>query len=111
PDVTGETFNILDDDLPTVSGVLAAYRRFGRKIRAVWLPQSAIGPLSSVYEWYHHHSKGQLPGIITRYRTETFWKPLRFSNRKAKTRLAWTPHVPMADALEQAIRAPLTAAP
>ena len=64
PDVAGETFNILDDDLPTVSGVLSAYRRYGHRLRAVWLPQSAIGPLSSLYGWYHNYSQGQLPGII-----------------------------------------------
>jgi nucleoside-diphosphate-sugar epimerase len=107
PDVIGEAFNILDDDLPSVSGLLSAYRQHGQRLRSVYLPQSAIGPLSSLYEWYHHHSKGQLPGIITRYRTDTFWKPLRFSNLKAKTRLAWHPRVPMAEALERTIRAPL----
>lgn len=106
PGVTGETFSILDDNLPSVREVLAAYRRHGRRLRAIWLPQSAIAPLSSLYEWYHHYSNGQLPGVITRYRTDTFWKPLRFSNAKAKARLAWAPHVPMADALEKAIRAP-----
>lgn len=110
PDIIGETFNILDDDLPSVSGVLAAYKRHGRRLRSVWLPQAAIGPLSSLYEWYHRYSQGQLPGIITRYRTDTFWKPLRFSNAKAKARLAWQPHVPMAEALEKAISAPLTGA-
>lgn len=107
PGVAGETFNILDDDLPSVRGVVAAYRRYGRRLRAIWLPQSAIGPLSSLYGWYHNYSQGQLPGIITRYRTETFWKPLIFSNSKAKARLAWTPKVPMEEALQSAIRAPL----
>ena len=101
--VRDEAINILDDDLPTVRGVLAAYRRLGRKKRTVWLPQFAIGPLSSVYEWYHRYSEGQLPGIITRYQTDAFWKPLRFSNRKAKDLLSWTPHVPMAQALERSI--------
>jgi nucleoside-diphosphate-sugar epimerase len=106
-DVIGETFNILDDDLPSVSGVISAYRRNGRGLRAIWLPQNAIGPLSSLYDWYHKYSKGQVPGVITRDRTETIWKPLRFANTKAKVRLAWTPHVPMAEALDKAIRAPL----
>lgn len=105
--IEGETFNVLDDDLPSVSGVLAAYRRHGRKRRAIWLPQSAIGPLSSLYEWYHRYSEGQVPDVISRYRTETFWKPLRFSNGKAKSRLAWRPHIPMTEALEKAIRSPM----
>lgn len=107
PEVIGETFNILDDDLPTVSDVLGAYKRHGQQLRSIWIPQSVIGPLSSAIEWYHRQTQGQRPGIITRYRTNALWKPLRFSNVKAKTLLAWTPHVPMAEALERAIRAPL----
>lgn len=109
--VVGETFNILDDDLPSVNGLLSAYRRYGRKLRSVWLPQSAIGPLSSIYEWYHNYSDGQLPNVISRYRTETFWKPLSYSNRKAKTLLEWSPHVAMKDALETAISSPLAETP
>lgn len=111
PDAIGETFNILDDDLPSVSEVLNAYRRCGQRLRTVWLPQSSIGPLSSIYEWYHHYSQGQLPGVITRYRTDSFWKPLRFSNAKAKSRLAWKPQVPMTEALERTIRAPAGTSP
>ena len=107
PNVIGETFNILDDDLPTVTSVLSAYRQCGGKLRAIWLPQWSIGPLSGLYEWYHKYSKGQLPGVITRHRTDTFWKPLKYSNAKAKASMAWQPHVPMAEALERAIRAPL----
>jgi nucleoside-diphosphate-sugar epimerase len=103
PDAAGETFNILDDDLPSVRDVLAAYSRHGHKVRSFWVPQGAIGPLSSLYEWYHHYSRGQLPGVVTRYRTDNFWKPLLFSNTKAKRLLAWTPHVPMAAALERTI--------
>lgn len=107
----GETFNILDDDLPTVGSLVSAHRRHGKKLRTVWIPQSAIGTLSSVYEWYHRYSKGQLPGVITRYRTDTFWKPLRFSNASARERMDWKPQVPMAEALEQTILAPLAEQP
>lgn len=106
PGIAGETFNILDDDLPSVKSVLSTYRRCRRKLRSFWIPQRAIGPLSSMYEAYYRYSKGQLPGVITRYRTDTFWKPLRFSNAKAKRRIGWTPHVPMQKALELAVSAP-----
>jgi nucleoside-diphosphate-sugar epimerase len=104
PGVTGEVFNILDDDLPSVVDVLRAYRRSGRRLKSVWLPQFAIGPLSGAYDRYHRYSQGQLPGVLSRYRADTFWKPMRFSNAKSKSRLGWNPHVPMAQALDQAIR-------
>lgn len=106
PGVTGETFNIIDDELPSVSAVLNAYRRCGKRLPTMWFPQAAIGPVSSLYEWYHRYSNGQVPGVLTRYRTDAFWKPLRFSNRNATTKLNWKPHVPMAEALERAITGP-----
>lgn len=106
PDVVGEAINILDDDLPTVRDVLAAYRRNGQRRRVVWCPQWAIGPASSIYEWYHRYSRGQLPGVISRYQTDAFWRPVRYSNRKAKQLLGWTPAVPMAEALRRAIASP-----
>lgn len=106
PAAIGEAINILDDDLPSVREVLQTYRRHGKGRRTIWCPQWAIGPASGVYEWYHHYSGGQLPGVITRYQTLAFWQPVRYSNRKAKQLLSWSPRVPMADALRQAILPP-----
>lgn len=103
PGLEGEIVNVLDDDLPSVRALLRAHRSSGSKLKSVWLPQSSIGPLSSLYEAYHKYSRGQLPGVLSRYRADTFWKPLRFSNSKAKSRLGWQPHVPMAEALRRTI--------
>src|SRR5690606_34333443 len=102
----GEAINILDDDLPTVRDVLRAYRKNGKRQKAIWFPQWAIGPASGLYEWYHRYSRGQLPGVVSRYQTRAFWQPIRYNNQKAKNLLSWSPRVPMADALRQAILAP-----
>lgn len=101
--IEGQAFNVLDDDLPTAKQVLAAYRQHRRKVRSVWLPQWSVRPLSRLYEGYHHWSKGQLPNVLTGYRTDAFWKPLQFPNDKAKASLQWKPAVPMAEALRRAI--------
>ena len=93
PGVEGQAFNILDSRLPTGREVLRMYRRAGRPVRSWWIPQVAIGPLSSVYQWYSRWSEGQLPPVITRYRTESMWKPLRFSNEKAKRDLQLEPQL------------------
>lgn len=93
PDVVGEAFNVLDDELPTGRQVLRMYRRAGRRVRSFWLPQCSIGPLSSLYEAYSRWSQGQLPPVITRYRSDSIWKPLRFTNAKARDRLRWQPHL------------------
>jgi len=101
--VVGQAFNILDDNLPTGKEVLQTYCRHGKKVRSVWLPQWTVKPMSRMYEGYHRWSQGQLPNVITTYRSEAFWKPLQFPNTKAKQSLHWQPSVPMAEALRRAI--------
>jgi nucleoside-diphosphate-sugar epimerase len=103
PGVVGEAFNILDDELPSTQQVLGMYRHAGRRVKSVWIPQCTIGPLSSLYERYSRWSQGQLPAVITRYRTESMWKPLRFTNAKAKQRLKWSPHLAFAEAFQRSI--------
>lgn len=93
PGIDGEAFNVLDDDLPNGRRVLRMYRHAGRPVRTLGIPQFAIGPLSSIYESYSRWSEGQLPPVITRYRSDSLWKPLRFTNAKARTRLRWQPHL------------------
>jgi nucleoside-diphosphate-sugar epimerase len=103
PGVTGEAFNVLDDELPSGKQVLGMYRHAGRQVKSVWIPQCTIGPLSSLYERYSRWSQGQLPAVITRYRTDSMWKPLRFTNAKAKQRLKWSPHLAFAEAFQRSI--------
>jgi nucleoside-diphosphate-sugar epimerase len=101
--IDGEAFNILDDGLPTGSQLVRKMRRAGKKVRSLWVPRPLIGPLSSVYEWYSRWSQGQLPGVITRYRSDSMWKKLKYSNEKAKTQLGWRPHVTFDEAFERSL--------
>lgn len=104
-EATGETINILDDDLPTASGLVRMVRRLGRPVRRVWVPGPAVPALCGLYHWYSRVSGGQLPPVLTAYRARSMWKPVRYSNRRAKTMLGWTPRVPMAEAIERTVRA------
>ena len=101
--VDGEAFNILADGLPTGSQLLRKLRRSGQGVRALWVPRPMIGPLSSVYEWYSRWSQGQLPGVITRYRSDSMWKKLKYTNAKAKVKLGWQPQVTFDEAFERSI--------
>jgi nucleoside-diphosphate-sugar epimerase len=103
PGIVGEAFNVLDDELPSGKRVLGMYRRARRPVKSVWIPQCAIGPLSSLYERYSCWSEGQLPAVITRYRTDSMWKPLQFTNAKARQRLNWSPHLSFAEAFQRSI--------
>lgn len=102
--VVGEAFNVLDDDLPTASQLVRRLARSNRKPRSLWVPGACIGPLSGLYEWYHRYSRGQVPGVITRYRSSALWKPLRYSNAKAKGELGWRPQVSFDEAFERSVQ-------
>lgn len=101
--INGEVFNVVDDDLPTARELVRRCRRAGRPVRSLWVPRPLIQPLCGLYEWYHHWSEGQLPGVITRYRSDAMWKPLRYSNQKAKTLLHWRPEVPFDEAFHRSL--------
>jgi nucleoside-diphosphate-sugar epimerase len=103
PGIDGEALNIVDDDLPTAAQLVRRLARRRRKPRSVWVPGACIGPLSGLYEWYHWYSQGQVPGVITRYRSAALWKPLRYSNAKARRLLGWRPAVSFDEAFERSL--------
>lgn len=106
PGIEGEVFNVLDDGLPSGSQLLRMYRKAGQRGRSVWLPRPLIGPASSVYEWYSRWSGGQLPAVITRYKSDSMWKRVRYTNQKAKERLQWTPPVSFDEAFRRTVQHP-----
>ena len=101
--IDGEAFNVLDDGLPTGSQLLRKLRHAGQGVRSLWVPRPMIGPLSSVYDWYSRWSQGQLPGVITRYRSDSMWKKLRYTNEKAKAQLGWSPLVTFDEAFARSL--------
>jgi nucleoside-diphosphate-sugar epimerase len=101
PGVEGEAFNIIDDDPPTARELLRKYRSAVRPVRGVTIPNWAIAPLSALCEWYHRHSRGQLPAVLTRYKSRAMWLPLRYDNSKAKAVLGWAPQTDFTTGLGQ----------
>jgi nucleoside-diphosphate-sugar epimerase len=103
PDVEGQAFNVVDDDPITGGELLRRYRAAVGGLRWLTVPGWAIGPLSGLCEWYHRRSNGQLPAVLTRYRSRAMWRPLRTSNARARLRLGWSPAVPFVEGLEQTL--------
>jgi nucleoside-diphosphate-sugar epimerase len=103
PGVEGESFNVVDDAPPTGSELLAEYRRSGQRLRVVRVPGPAIGPLSRLCQWYHRWSRGQLPDVLTPYKSAAQWKPLHYSNAKAKAVLGWAPRVGFGEGLRRTL--------
>jgi nucleoside-diphosphate-sugar epimerase len=101
PGIDGQAFNVVDDDPPSVNALVRRYRRQIGRLRVIPIPSWAIGPLSRTSEWYHSYSKGQLPAILSRYRSDAQWKRLVFSNEKARRELGWRPTVTFEQGLDR----------
>ena len=101
--IDGQVFNVVDDDLPTGRQVLRNYRKAGLKLRVVGIPQFAINWLARFNERYSRRTEQQIPAGLTRYRVQTMWKPLRYSNDRAKQQLGWHPTTSFNEALERTL--------
>ena len=110
-DIEGQAFNIIDDDPPTVNALVRRYKREIGRLRVVPIPLWAIGTVSGLFEWYNKYSNGQLPAVLTRYKSAAMWKRLRFANEKAKRALGWTPSTTFEQGLRRtadSLRTPTT---
>jgi nucleoside-diphosphate-sugar epimerase len=99
PNVEGEIFNVVDDDLPTSSSFLRGYKRHVHRFWSLRLPYPATYALCALWEWYAHRSQGQLPAVFNRRMCSFAWKGHRYGNAKAKAKLGWRCRVAMQEAL------------
>jgi nucleoside-diphosphate-sugar epimerase len=97
--VDGEIFNVVDDDLPTSSAFLRAYKKNVRCFKSIWIPQVVSYFLCLLWEKYSEWSEGQLPPAFNRRVWHVYWKKTRYTNEKVKIRLGWEPKVSMSEAL------------
>lgn len=96
----GEVYNVVDDDLPTCGAYLREYTRRVKRMITVPTPYVVSAALARVVTAYHRYSKGQLPAILTPYRTAASWKGNRFENAKIKG-LGWSPRVSTAEGMDR----------
>jgi nucleoside-diphosphate-sugar epimerase len=92
PRAAGETYNVVDDDLPTCDAYLQAYKKQVRPMRSVPVPYPVLALLSRGLERYHAWSHGQLPAIFTPYKSASTWGGNRFDNSKLKA-VGWRPRI------------------
>lgn len=100
PGIEGETFNVVDDDLPTSRAFLRGYRRRTGRFLAIPVPYYAAYAACALWEGFSRRSKGQLPPAFNRRRCAAEWKGNRYTNAKLKEKLGWMPRVPMQVAME-----------
>jgi nucleoside-diphosphate-sugar epimerase len=100
----GQIYNVHDDDLPTCSRYLRAYKKSVRNIRSISLPYFALRVLSKGLERYSKYSKGQLPPVFTPYKVASLWAGNRFDNSKLRS-IGWKQLVPTAEGLRRSFAA------
>ncbi len=89
----GDAYNVLDDELMTCDEYLRRYEREVERLRVLKMPFPIAMALSAGVAFYHRYSQGQLPAILTPYKTKTSWKGNRFTNAKLRG-LGFAPIVP-----------------
>ena len=97
----GSVFSVVDDDLPTCSAYLQAYRKQVEPLRCIPLPYPLFMLASRMLVWYHRRSKGQLPALFTPYVVASMYKPLRYSNQALRG-IGWVPRVATSEGLKRA---------
>ncbi|HEV7501827.1 MAG TPA: NAD-dependent epimerase/dehydratase family protein [Vicinamibacteria bacterium] len=93
PGAVGNTYNLVDDELPTSEAFLAHYRKEVAPLRVLSVPYFAAVAISFLAERYHIRSRGQLPAVFTPYKTRTTWGGNTFSNERIKS-IGWRQLIP-----------------
>lgn len=99
--VDGETFNVVDDDLPSSRQFLRLYKKNAKHFKSIYIPHGISYALCYLWEKYSQWSERQLPPVFNRRRWHTDWKKTRYSNEKLKARLGWMPRVPTAEGMRR----------
>lgn len=100
----GETFNIVDSDKIRVWRYVREFKRVTKRGGVLLPVPYYLGYLGAVFASNISHflfgKKGKLPSLLTPRRFESQFKPIRFSSRKLRERLAWSPPLSFDEALK-----------
>jgi nucleoside-diphosphate-sugar epimerase len=106
--VDGEVINIVDDNLPTqehYANLVASRMDTPPTVALPWpLVKAAAGVLKKGNEVLLD-GRAKFPGIAVPDRLHARFKPLRYTNRKAKELLGWSPTHDLASAIDRSIEA------
>jgi 2-alkyl-3-oxoalkanoate reductase len=100
----GQTINLIDDDLPTQSAYVDKLRQRTPSPRSLLVPWTVMRLFSDLLWLYNQRllqGRMKLPSILVPARMQARFKPLLYSNRRAKEILNWTPKYSLDQALDR----------
>lgn len=89
PGIEGESFNIVDDDLPSSRQFLREYKSNVKNFKSIYIPHFLSYLLFLILEKFAEWSQGQFPPVYTRKEWNAIWKRAIFKNDKIKNILGW----------------------
>ncbi len=111
--VDGEVINIVDDDLPTQADYAEAVATRTEVPPSITVPWPAIRTASEALAVVNRtllSGRAKFPGIAVPDRLYARFKPLRYTNAKAKRLLDWSPRYGLIEAIERSLAAESSAA-
>lgn len=100
----GQTINIVDDQQPTRWQYAKQLSQDTIAPRLLPMPWFLISLVAQLMAWSNGRwfsGKAKLPGIFIPAKLHARFKPLRYSNRRAKQLLGWTPTYSLTEAIER----------
>ncbi len=101
----GETFNIVDNNLPTqwkLMNRLRAHQPVRPKVIPIpWILMRMLGRSAWLFNKYVCKGNAKLPGLLTPAQLHARFKPFFYSNRKIRDKLGWVPKYSLDESLER----------
>ena len=104
--VDGQVINVVDDELPTQDEYVAALQRLTDTPASVTIPWSVWRSGAALAQKTNDivfDGRAKLPGLFVPRRLDARFKPLTYTNAKAKRLLDWSPSYGLHDALARSL--------
>lgn len=109
PPLVGGPVNLVDSDLPTCreyERAIGLARDVGTVVPVPWTAMRAFAGLVDVVNRSCYGGRAMLPNAASRPEVHTRFKPLGYSNHRARTVLGWTPRHPWQRAVAMSASSP-----
>ena len=107
PQSNGDTFNVIDDDLPTQRQYAAELKaRWPTRVKSIpipWTLMRTIAGLADLTNKLLFKNRAKVPGLLIPARLHARCKPLRFTNERLKNATGWKPKYSWREALDRSM--------